>query len=81
MIPPPAGPGRVTKHWANDAHRDGTAPPEIAGQIAARMPSRRLSTPGDVAALIVFLASAANHNVSGEVVRGGSATGRPAHSG
>ncbi len=41
----------------------------------------RLSGPDDLAALIVFLASGANHNVSGELVREGSATGRSAHAG
>ena len=41
----------------------------------------RLSDPGDLAELVVFLASAANRNVSGELVREGSATGRSAHSG
>jgi NAD(P)-dependent dehydrogenase (short-subunit alcohol dehydrogenase family) len=61
-----------------DRVRD-TAPPEVAERIAARIPSRRLSTPEDLATLIVFLASAANHNISGELVREGSATGRSAH--
>jgi 3-oxoacyl-[acyl-carrier protein] reductase len=56
------------------------APPEILEGIAGRVPSRRLSRPADVAGLILFLASAANQNVSGEVVREGSATGRSAHS-
>jgi NAD(P)-dependent dehydrogenase (short-subunit alcohol dehydrogenase family) len=56
-------------------------PPEIAERFAARVPSRRLSEPEDLAALIVFLASAANRNVSGELVREGSATGRSAHAG
>jgi len=55
------------------------APAEILAGIAGRVPSRRLSEPGDVAGLIVFLASAANQNISGEVVREGSATGRSAH--
>jgi hypothetical protein len=32
-----------------------------------------------VAELIVFLASAANRNISGEILREGSATGRSAH--
>ena len=56
------------------------APEEIRKAIARRIPSGRLSRPEDVAGLIVFLASAANQNVSGEVVREGSATGRSAHS-
>lgn len=55
------------------------APAEILEGIAGRVPSRRLSAPADVAGLIVFLASAANRNISGEVVREGSATGRSAH--
>jgi len=58
----------------------GAAPAEILESIAGRVPSRRLSVPGDVAGLIVFLASAANGNISGEIVREGSATGRSAHS-
>jgi NAD(P)-dependent dehydrogenase (short-subunit alcohol dehydrogenase family) len=62
--------------------RPGQAvPPEIAERFAARVPSRRLSTPDDLTGLIVFLASAANGNISGELVREGSATGRSAHVG
>jgi 3-oxoacyl-[acyl-carrier protein] reductase len=57
-----------------------SAPPEILAGIAGRVPSQRLSSPGDVAELIVFLASAANRNISGELLREGSATGRSAHS-
>ena len=48
-------------------------------QIAARTPSGRLSSPADVAALIVFLGSAANANITGEIVAEGSSTGRSAH--
>ncbi len=55
------------------------APPQIRDAIAGRVPSRRLSEPEDVAELIVFLASTANRNISGEIVREGSATGRSAH--
>ena len=58
-----------------------TVPADIAGRFAARTPSRRLSGPDDIAGLIVFLASAANHNISGELFREGSATGRSAHAG
>jgi len=54
-------------------------PAEIAGSFAARTPSRRLSAPDDVAGLILFLGSAANQNISGELIRDGSATGRSAH--
>jgi 3-oxoacyl-[acyl-carrier protein] reductase len=56
------------------------APPEVTQRIADRLPTRRLSEPADVAGLIVFLGSAANGNISGEVLREGSATGRSAHS-
>lgn len=56
-----------------------TAPPQVLEGIAGRLPSRRLSEPADVADLIVFLASNANRNISGEVLREGSATGRSAH--
>jgi 3-oxoacyl-[acyl-carrier protein] reductase len=55
------------------------APAEVVERIACRLPTRRLSEPADVAELIVFLASAANGNVSGEILREGSATGRSAH--
>jgi NAD(P)-dependent dehydrogenase (short-subunit alcohol dehydrogenase family) len=58
-----------------------TVPPEIPERFAGRLPSRRLSEPADVAELIVFLASAANRNISGEILREGSATGRSAHAG
>ncbi len=58
-----------------------SVPPEVAERFAARVPSRHLSAPEDLAGLIVFLASAANRNVSGEVLREGSATGRSAHAG
>jgi len=56
-----------------------TVPPEIVEGFAARVPSRRLSAPEDLAGLIVFLASGANRNITGELVREGSATGRSAH--
>jgi 3-oxoacyl-[acyl-carrier protein] reductase len=58
-----------------------TLPSGVAERFAARVPSRRLSAPEDLAGLIVFLASAANGGVSGELVREGSATGRSAHAG
>jgi 3-oxoacyl-[acyl-carrier protein] reductase len=58
-----------------------TVPPEVAERFIARLPSRRLSEPDDLTGLVVFLASTANRNVSGELVREGSATGRSAHAG
>ncbi|NJP95556.1 SDR family oxidoreductase [Nonomuraea sp. FMUSA5-5] len=54
-------------------------PQEVLDRLAARTPSRRLSTADDMAALIVFLGSAANHNVTGEIIRDGSNAGRSAH--
>jgi 3-oxoacyl-[acyl-carrier protein] reductase len=58
-----------------------TLPAGVAERFAARVPGRRLSAPEDLAGLVVFLASAANRGVSGELVREGSATGRSAHAG
>lgn len=60
----------------------GTArpiPQALLDEIASRTPSRRLSTADDMAALIVFLGSAANRNVTGEIVRDGSNAGRSSH--
>jgi 3-oxoacyl-[acyl-carrier protein] reductase len=59
----------------------GTVPSHIVERFAARVPSRRLSAPEDVAGLVMFLASEANRNISGEILREGSATGRSAHAG
>jgi NAD(P)-dependent dehydrogenase (short-subunit alcohol dehydrogenase family) len=38
-------------------------------QIRAHMPTRRLITPEDVAALIIFLGSPVNQQITGEIVR------------
>jgi 3-oxoacyl-[acyl-carrier protein] reductase len=54
-------------------------PEAVLDEIAARTPSRRLSTADDLAALITFLGSAANRNLTGEILRDGSASGRSAH--
>ncbi|MEV0385978.1 SDR family oxidoreductase [Nonomuraea sp. NPDC050643] len=54
-------------------------PQEALDRLAARTPSRRLSTADDMAALIVFLGSAANRNLTGEIIRDGSNAGRSAH--
>lgn len=51
---------------------------EFRERAEAAVPSSRLSTAEDVASLVVFLGSAANANMSGEVVREGSSTGRSA---
>jgi 3-oxoacyl-[acyl-carrier protein] reductase len=44
-------------------------PENILDVMSRRSASRRLSTPDDVAAAIVFLASGANGNITGEVLR------------
>jgi NAD(P)-dependent dehydrogenase (short-subunit alcohol dehydrogenase family) len=54
-------------------------PQEALDRIAARTPSRRLSTADDVAALILFLGSEANRNLTGEIIRDGSNAARSAH--
>jgi 3-oxoacyl-[acyl-carrier protein] reductase len=43
-------------------------PPAVLTAAAAGMPTGRLCDPEDVARLIVFYASAANRNISGEVL-------------
>jgi 3-oxoacyl-[acyl-carrier protein] reductase len=59
--------------------RERPVPQEVADALAARTPTRRLSTADDLAALIVFLGSAANRNLTGEIIRDGSNAGRSAH--
>jgi 3-oxoacyl-[acyl-carrier protein] reductase len=54
-------------------------PQPIIDRLAAGTPTRRLSLPGDVANLIVFLGSAANGNLTGEVLRDGSSAARAPH--
>ena len=49
-------------------------PQEMRDRVAAQTPTRRLSVPEDVAPIVVFLASHANSNISGEIVREGQAT-------
>ncbi|CAM2800989.1 SDR family NAD(P)-dependent oxidoreductase [Saccharomonospora xinjiangensis] len=49
--------------------------------FAAAVPSRRLSTPDDVARLVTFLGSEANGNLTGELVREGSSAARAPHVG
>jgi NAD(P)-dependent dehydrogenase (short-subunit alcohol dehydrogenase family) len=48
-------------------------PQDMRDRVAAQMPTRRLSVPEDVAPIVVFLASSANTNISGEIVREGQA--------
>lgn len=52
---------------------------ELRERVSGAVPSRRLSTPEEVARVVVFLGSAANGNISGEVVREGSSTAGSAH--
>ncbi|NUT45299.1 MAG: SDR family oxidoreductase [Thermoactinospora sp.] len=54
-------------------------PQFVVDALAAATPTRRLSDAGDVADLIVFLGSAANGNLTGEVIRDGSAAARAPH--
>ncbi|WP_049564585.1 SDR family NAD(P)-dependent oxidoreductase [Nonomuraea sp. SBT364] len=56
-------------------------PRAIVDRLAAGTPSRRLSRPQDVAGLVVFLGSAANGNLTGELVREGSSAARAPHAG
>lgn len=63
-----------------------TRPPTGDGQsrrdaLAARTPSGHLSNPDEVARLILYLGSFANTNMTGEILREGSANGRSAHVG
>lgn len=44
-------------------------PEEMKAMIASQTPTGRITTPEDVAALIVFLGSAANGHVNGEAIR------------
>jgi NAD(P)-dependent dehydrogenase (short-subunit alcohol dehydrogenase family) len=53
---------------------------DVRERTARAVPSRRLSTPEEVARLVVFLGSAANGNITGEIVREGSSTAGSAHS-
>ena len=54
-------------------------PDSVRERVATNTPSRRLSTPADVARLILFLGSEANANITGETVYEGSSTGRSSH--
>jgi len=49
-------------------------PVEMRDRVASQTPTRRLSAPEDVAPIVMFLASNANTNISGEIVREGQAT-------
>jgi NAD(P)-dependent dehydrogenase (short-subunit alcohol dehydrogenase family) len=52
---------------------------DVRERVARQTPTRRLSSPEEVASIVGFLASEANGNISGELVREGSSTGRSGH--
>jgi 3-oxoacyl-[acyl-carrier protein] reductase len=52
---------------------------EVIDALATRVPTKRLSDADDVARLLVFLGSAANGNLTGEIIRDGSNAGRSSH--
>jgi NAD(P)-dependent dehydrogenase (short-subunit alcohol dehydrogenase family) len=54
-------------------------PNTVIDALAGAIPTRRLSAPDDVARLIVFIGSAANGNLTGEVIREGSSAARAPH--
>jgi len=54
-------------------------PDQVLAAIAARTPTGRRSAADDLAALVLFLGSAANRNVTGEIIRDGSSTARSVH--
>ncbi|GLW72041.1 beta-ketoacyl-ACP reductase [Kitasatospora phosalacinea] len=56
-------------------------PAALTDRLAAGTPTRRLSDAEDVARLVVFLGSGANGNLTGELVRDGSAAARAPHTG
>ncbi|MFI7442849.1 SDR family NAD(P)-dependent oxidoreductase [Nonomuraea indica] len=56
-------------------------PAALVDALTAATPTRRLSDAGDVARLVVFLGSGANGNLTGEVLRDGSAAARAPHLG
>lgn len=55
-------------------------PGDVLDGVGGSVPLGRLSEPEDVAAPALFLTSAANTSVTGEVLREGSSTGRSSHS-
>jgi NAD(P)-dependent dehydrogenase (short-subunit alcohol dehydrogenase family) len=52
---------------------------DVREAVASKTPSGRLSSPEEVANLVVFLSSTANGNITGEQILEGSSTGRSAH--
>lgn len=56
-----------------------TVPAEVRHSLAQRVPLRQLSLPEQVTAPALFLTSAANATVTGEILHEGSSTGRSSH--
>jgi len=54
-------------------------PSEVQDAVAARVPLGRLSTPEDIVSPVLYLTSAANTSITGEVIREGTSTGRSSH--
>src|SRR5690606_12384389 len=54
-------------------------PETVRSAMAARTPLERLSYPEDLAGPALFLTSAMNSSITGEVIREGSSTGRSSH--
>jgi 3-oxoacyl-[acyl-carrier protein] reductase len=75
------GPGltetdRLRPLFEAQAKAQGWTPDEVRAERAARIPTRRLGQPEDVAAMIVFLASAQARQISGQTILvDGGATG------
>lgn len=56
-------------------------PEFVVSALASATPTRRLSDSDDVARIVVFLGSAANGNLTGELIRDGSSAARAPHIG
>ncbi|TAK65196.1 MAG: SDR family oxidoreductase [Dehalococcoidia bacterium] len=59
---------RVRPLFEAQAKAEGRSPDDVRAERAARIPTRRLGHPEDVAAMIVFLASAQARQVTGQTI-------------
>lgn len=59
---------RVRPLFEAQAKAEGRSPDDVRAERAARIPTRRLGDPEDVAAMIVFLASAQARQVTGQTI-------------
>jgi len=62
---PALQPGRLGRV---QVQRAGAVPETVLNEEAGRTPSGRLSRPADIARAVVFVSSAANGNITGEVL-------------